>query len=359
MAFPKIISLKARAVNVPLEFPVHTAVGTVATAPLVLIDLLTDTGITGHAYLFAYTPIALKPLRAFVEELACVVEGQELAPYALEKMLQQRFRLLGHTGLVRMACAGVDMAAWDALAKVHSVPLAKLLGGTLNPVNAYDSHSMDGELLATTRAVRAAEEGYTAIKTKIGYPTLEADLAVIRSIRREVGDGFSILVDFNQSLDAPEAIRRGRALEDEGVAWIEEPILQHDYDGHALIRAKLRVPIQLGENWLGPEEMFKSLRAGASDLGMPDVMKIGGVTGWLRAASLAQQYGMPVSSHLFQEFSAHLLSVTPTAHYLERLDIAGPILEPTLSFRNGHAYIPDLPGAGIIWREEEINRYLV
>jgi len=359
MTAPTITGLRSRAVNVPLTYPIHTAVGTVATAPLVLLDLNTDAGVTGHAYLFAYTTAALKPLKQMVDEVAALIIGQALAPHDIEHALSKRFCLLGFTGLVRMAAAGIDMAAWDALAKIAEQPLAKYLGGSLRLVKSYDSHSLDGERLATERAGQAADAGFKAIKTKIGYATLAEDLRVVRSIRKAVGADFDIMVDYNQSLGVAEAIRRGLALQDEGVTWIEEPTLQYDYAGHSQIREALRTPIQIGENWFGPEEMFKALSAKASDLAMPDIMKIGGVTGWQRASALAQQFGLPVSSHLFQEFSAHLLAVTPTADWLERLDIAAAVTEPSLAFKDGQALIPDLPGVGLIWREEQISKYSV
>lgn len=359
MSSIKITKLESRAVNVPLTYPIHTAVGTVATAPLLLLDLHTDAGVIGHSYLFAYTPLALKALKHMTDDLASLVIDQNLSPVDIEHMLSKRLCLLGFTGLVRMAAAGIDMAAWDALAKSRDLPLVELLGGSLRAIQAYDSHSMDGESLATSRAVDAAKAGFTAAKTKIGYKTLAEDLRVIRSMREAVGDDFSIMVDYNQSLDVPEAIRRGLALQQEGITWIEEPTAQYDYQGHAQIAAELNVPIQIGENWFGPEEMFKAIQTKACNLAMPDLMKIGGITGWQRAASLAQQFSLPLSSHLFQEFSAHMLAVSPTAHWLERLDIAGAVVEPTLTFVNGSAVIPDLPGAGIVWKEREISKYLI
>ena len=354
-----ITGLRTRAINVALSYPVHTAVGTVGTAPLVLIDLATSAGVVGHSYLFAYTPVALKSLKQLLDDMAQLIVNQPLAPVDLESMLAKRFCLAGYTGLIRMAAAGIDMAAWDALAKAHEMPLVKMLGASPRPILTYDSHSLDGEQLATQRAVTAAEAGFRAVKTKIGYPTLAQDLAVVRSIRNAVGDDFGIMVDYNQSLDVPAAIKRGQALQELGVAWIEEPTLQHDYAGHQRIQSALDVPVQMGENWLGAEEMFKALNAGACRLAMPDAMKIGGVTGWMRASALAQQFGLPMSSHLFQEISAHLLAASPTAHWLERLDLAGSVIEPTLTFVDGNAVIPDLPGVGIIWREKEIERYLV
>ncbi len=354
-----ITSLTARAVNVPLDYPVRTSVGTVAAAPLVLIDIGTDAGIVGRSYLFTYTPLALAATRELLGALGEALTGCPAAPAEIDRLLEGRFRLLGATGLVRMAMAGIDMALWDAAAQRLGVPLVEMLGGARRPIPAYDSHSMDGEALAVERAKRAVEQGFAALKTKIGYATLAEDIRVIRAIRAAIGDGVEILVDYNQSQSVPEAIRRGKALEGEGVAWIEEPTRQEDYQGHARIRDALALPVQMGENWFGIDEMTKALDAGATDLAMPDAMKIGGVTGWLRAAALAQSRGIPMSSHIFQEVSCHLMAVTPTAHLLERMDLAAPILDRPLRFEAGCAVIPDRPGTGIGWNEAAVERYAV
>lgn len=354
----KIATLRARAVNVPLKYPVRTSVGVVDTSPLVLIDLVTDQGATGRSYLFTYTPLALEATRQMVMTLGALLIGQPVAPVALEQRLAGRLRLLGRTGIAAMACAGLDMAAWDALAVAQGMPLVELLGGERRPIRAYDSHSMDGETLGVERAARSAHEGFAAIKTKIGYATLAEDVRIVRALRKTVGDEVALFVDYNQSLTVPEAVTRIRALESEGVSWVEEPTLQEDYAGHARIRSQVNVPIQMGENWFGTDEMAKALDCGATDLAMPDAMKIGGVTGWLRAGALAQARGTPMSSHIFQEVSAHLLAVTPTAHWLERMDLAGPILAQPLRFHAGNAEISDEPGTGVAWNEDAVSRYL-
>ena len=352
-----ITDVQARAVNVPLEHPVRTSVGVVATSPLVLIDLYTNGGNVGRAYVFTYTPVALQGTLQMVLALGELLRGRPLAPFDLDQFLAQRLRLLGRTGIALMACAGLDMAAWDALAKVRGLPLVELLGGSRRPIAAYDSHSMDGLELGLSRAERAMAQGFRAIKTKIGYATLAEDLRIVRALRRAIGDDTQLLVDYNQGLSAPEAVRRIHALEGEGITWVEEPTLQEDYAGHARIRKQVRLPIQMGENWCGPDEMAKALAAGACDLAMPDAMKIGGVTGWLRAAALAQAHGVPMSSHIFQEVSVHLLAVTPTCHLLERMDLAGPVLAQPLVFENGTATPPALPGTGIAWNEDAVKRF--
>lgn len=359
MTASTIRKLSARAVNVPLEYPVRTSVGVVATSPLVLLDLETSDGVVGRSYLFTYTPLALEPVRQMTLALGRLIEGQALAPYEVDRLLSQRLRLLGRSGIAQMACAGLDMAIWDALAIRQGVPLVTLLGGKPTPIQAYDSHSMDGVETGVLRARAARDAGFRAIKTKIGYPTLEEDLNVIRALREATGPELALMVDYNQGLTVQEAKRRIRALEREGVAWVEEPTLQEDWNGHATIRAHARVPIQMGENWCGPGEMAKALALGACDLAMPDAMKIGGVTGWIRAAALAEQYGIPMSSHIFQEISVHLLAVTPTAHWLEKMDLAGPVLAAPLQFSGGEAIAPDVPGTGVQWNEDAVARYAV
>jgi mandelate racemase len=356
MDSPKITGLTARAVNVPLEYPVRTSVGIVATSPLVLIDLHTDSGVTGRSNVFTYTPLALHATKVLLESFGAAIVNQPLAPFDIDQWFASRLRLLGRSGLAIMACAGIDMAIWDALAVARGVPLATLLGGTPRDLPAYDSHSMDGLDIGVRRATAAATAGHRAIKTKIGYPTLREDLEILRALRRAVGDDVQIMVDYNQGLTVPEAQRRIQALREEQVAWVEEPTVQEDLAGHAKLRAH-GLPIQMGENWCGPLEMQRAIAAGACDLAMPDAMKIGGVTGWLRASALAQAAGIPMSSHIFQEVSVHLLAVTPTAHWLERMDLAGAVLARPLEFVNGAARCPKEPGTGVAWNEEAIRRF--
>ncbi|OOG25152.1 mandelate racemase [Thioalkalivibrio denitrificans] len=356
-----IRNLRVRTVSVPLRLPLETSGGTIGMAPLVLVDLDTEEGVTGCAYLFCYTPLILRPMASLLVELGEVIQGAEAAPRSLEAVLQRRFRLLGNKGLTAMALAGIDMAAWDALAKASDLSLVRLLGGEPGPVKAYNSCGLGliGPDRAAEEAVQLLEPGFRAIKVRLGYPDLRTDLSVVRAVRAAVGDDIVLMADYNQMLSVPEAIERIQALADEGLYWIEEPTNAEDYAGHARIREKAGVAIQMGENWWGTREMAKCVAAGASDLVMPDAMKIGGVSGWQRAAAIAGAAGLPVSSHLFPELSVHLLAVTPAAHWLEYADWAEPVLETPVRIEDGHAQCPDLPGAGIVWNEEAVERYLV
>jgi mandelate racemase len=354
-----VAALRARPVSVPLDPPVQTASGRIGSAPLVLIDLLTDDGVTGRSYVFCYTPIALGAVATLLGQMEELIKGMAVAPAAMDARLQAVFRLLGPQGLTGMAMAGIDMAAWDALARAAGLPLVRLLGGEARPVPAYGSLRTMDPAGAAKEAGELAGLGFTAYKVKVGLSDVEADAAAVRAIRTEVGDQVPVAVDYNQSLSIPEAIRRTRALEDEGLLWIEEPTRADDFEGHARIARETATPIQMGENWWGPHDMARSIAAGASDFGMPDAMKIGGVTGWLWAAGLAQAAGLPLSSHIFPEFSAHLLAVTPTRHWLEYLDVASAVLQEPVKVKDGHVLVPDVPGVGLEWDEDAVRRFAV
>ena len=279
-----ISDIRARAVHVPLARPVRTASGGIDMSPLLLIDVHTRQGVSGHAYLFGYTPLTLKPLLALLDAIRPLLVGEALVPQARMAQMLQHFRLLGVQGLLGMLLSTLDMAYWDALGKAAGLPVVQLLGGEPKPVPAYDSYGMvdphhDGGALQ-----RSVAQGFKAIKIKLGFPDASHDVEVTRSVRELIGPDIALMVDFNQSLPPHEAIRRIRMLADFGLHWVEEPVAAEDLQGHAQVRAAvapLGVAIQTGENWWFPRDAEQALAAGACDMMMPDLMKIGGISGWL------------------------------------------------------------------------------
>ena len=254
------------------------------------------------------------------------------------------------------------MAAWDALAQSQGLALARALGGEARPIRAYNSCGLwiqDPGKVADEAEQLLSEGNFNAVKIRIGRPDFKADLAAVRNVRERIGDDVMLMSDFNQSLTVNEAILRGRALDDEGLYWIEEPIRHDDYAGCARIAAEVKTPIQIGENLLNSMEMQKAIEAKAAEYYMPDVQRIGGVTGWLRAAALAQANSLDMSSHLFPEISSHLLAVTPTCHWLEYMDWGAAILKEPVQVKDGHVLIADRPGSGIEWNEDAVARYIV
>lgn len=357
MADSVIRSLEARAVKVPMAEPHRTASGVITESPLVLVDLLTAEGVRGHAIVFTYTAMALGPVAELVANLAPLVAGRTLSPQAITNELLARFRLLGSHGLLGMALSGIDMALWDAQARSTGVPLCALMGAKPRPVPAYGPVGYVGAKDSARVAEGWAARGLPGVKAKIGYPDVQEDLAVVRAIRSAVGPDVAILVDYNQSLAAGDAHRRLEHLDGEGLEWVEEPVIAEDYAGMAGVARSAATPIQAGENWWGPLEFAKALEAGASDLFMPDLMKVFGITGWIEIAALAAARGIPVSNHLFPETSAHALAATPTAHWLEYNDWWNPVLAEPLALADGRATAADRPGSGIEWDEAAVARF--
>ena len=355
-------AIKATPVVVPLKRPVYAATGSIPNAPLVLVDLETREGVTGCAYVMAYSMTALRPLSQILNSMTELLKGDPVSPYEIEAKLRKRLLLEGAAGLTGIALAAIDMCAWDAAAKAANLPLVEFLGGRMKAVRAYNSCGLwmtPIEELAYEAEELLAEGGYGAVKLRVGRDTLGDDLSAVRSVKKRIGGGTLLMADFNQKLTVNEAIARGRALDGEGLYWIEEPIRHDDYAGYARVSAEVQTPIQFGENLQSTFDLVKALNAQAADYVMPDVQRIGGVTGWLRAAAIAQAHGVEMSSHLFPEYSAHLLAVTPTCHYLEYMDWAAPILAQPIEIREGQAIIPDRPGAGIEWDRSAVERYAV
>ena len=199
------------------------------------------------------------------------------------------------------------------------------------------------------------EGGFTGLKLRLGRDRLRDDLATIEAVRNAVGNDTALMIDFNQGLNLADALERCHAIDDLGLTWIEEPIVYDNFDGFAQLAAELRTSIQIGENFYGPRDVHTALQKKACDFVMPDFMRIGGVTGWLRAAAIAGAAGIPVSTHLYPEVAAHVMRVTETAHWLEWQDWADPILLKPYDIKDGLLHIPNVPGVGLEWNEDAIT----
>jgi len=346
---------------VPMKHVLGTSAAAVRAAPLLLIDLETEEGVTGRSYLFCYLRGAAPAMAAMVAEVERMVKGERAAPVDLWPRLAKRFTLIGVQGIVRMAMAGFDVAYWDALARAAEQPLVEYLGGTRRRIRAYNSNGLG--LMGTEALAREADEllegGFRGVKLRLGYPTLEEDLAAVKAVKSRLPKGVELMVDYNQALSLEEALRRGRELDRHGLAWIEEPIRHDDYRGAARLASELTTPIQIGENFSQPHAMEEAIAGRACDLVMPDLERIGGVTGWQFASGIAKEANMKMSSHLFPEVSSHLLAVTPTCDWLEYVDWAGSILEEPLRIVDGEAEIPDRPGNGMSWDKRAVERFRI
>jgi mandelate racemase len=340
-----------------LRRPVVARIATITDWPLILIDLITEEGIVGRSYLEPYTVKTMRYLVPALQDFGDMLKGRRVAPVELYDLARKSLHFVGYQGLSMIAVSGLDMAAWDALAKASGVPLCVLLGGSVGPVKAYNSNGLwlqAPEVLGAEAIELRDEGGFGALKLRLGRDRARDDLAAIDAIRAAVGDDIELMADFNQGLNFADALQRCHMIDDKGLAWIEEPIVYDNLDGFAQLAAELNTPIQIGENFYGPRDLHAALQKKACDLVMPDFMRIGGVTGWLRAAAIAGAAGIPMSTHLYPEVAAHVMRVTETAHWLEWQDWADPILQKPYEIRDGLLHIPDVPGLGLEWNEDAV-----
>ena len=360
----KIKQLRVRAVRVPMPDPHQTASGAVSESPLVLTDVIADEGTVGHSVVFTYTTAALEPTARLVQNMAAAVVGEPLAPLDVEHKLARRFRLLGTQGLVGMALAAIDMALWDALARIAGHLAGRACSAASSkPVRAPTARSATTARRGRREVAEAwASRGFTGVKAKIGYPDVAEDVAVDpRDPRGALGDRVAIMVDYNQASRPPKPCGRIRVLDDEGL----------DMGRGADDGARFRRPRGDRAGGANADPVRRELvgraghaacdrRARRPTYMMPDVMKIGGVTGWLRAAALAEPRGIRLSNHLWPEISAQLLSVTPTAHWLEYADWWNAVVKEPLTVKDGVATgFGSSAGSGVEWNEAAIAKVLV
>jgi mandelate racemase len=351
-----INSIAARAVLAPMARPVRTASGDILAAPLVLVDVQTNEGIVGRSYAFAYNPLMLRSLVQFLRDVAPDLVGKAVSPRERMRQLEKRLTLVGWQGIAGMAVGALDMALWDALGRAANLPVAVLLGGEAKPLDAYDSYGILDIKTDLAWIEASVESGFEAIKIKLGAAEVANDVAVVAAVRKLIGPKVRLMIDFNQSQTTASAIDRILRLQEFDLTWVEEPVAADDLQGHRAVREAVHpVLIQTGENWWFPRGMANAIAARASDLAMIDIMKIGGVTGWISAAGQAEAASLPLSSHTFIEASAHTMAASPTVSWFEYLDLAGAVLTERLLPDKGKV-VPRGPGLGLEWDEKAIHK---
>lgn len=355
-------SIQVRVVSVPLNRPLIAKIGQLEDWPLILIDIYTKEGIIGRSYLEPYRLRSIPAIVHSIEDIADMFKGKPLAPLDVYGESMRSLHLVGREGITLIALSGIDMAIWDALSKAANMPLATLLGGSPGPVRAYNSNGLwlkPLEELGDEAAALVSEGNYSAIKMRLGRTSIKDDVKAIANVREAVGDDVHIMSDFNQGMAFGEALLRLHALDDQGLYWFEEPIVYDNLEACAQITREIKTPIQIGENIYGPREFYKAVVARAADLYMPDLMRIGGVTGWMRSASIAGAAGLPLSSHLYPEVSAHLMRASESADWIESRDWGLPLIAEPFDIKDGNIIVPDRPGNGISWDEVAVKRYAI
>jgi L-alanine-DL-glutamate epimerase-like enolase superfamily enzyme len=360
----KITQVAVDVLRVPVDRPYVAGGRTVDANWHVLARITTSDGVQGFGYVVYPRPDLMTTIGHAAHELGQHLIGMSvLEPEAAWEQLARRGDWVGPGGLLHIALAPLDVAVWDAAGKTLGQPLSRVLGGYRDRVPAYGSDGLwysltPDELAATAR--RYVESGFGAVKLRLGKePTPELEVHRVQAVRDAVGPRVRIMVDATESWTLTRARRTGRALQEAGIAWLEDPVHHHDVAGLAELRRQLEVPIAAGEHLYHLESFRTLLEARAVDVVILDLARVGGITPWRKIAALAQAHHVPVCGHVVPEIQIHLLSAIPNGHLVEYVPRSAGILTSMPHLENGDLVAPQAPGLGLELDEPAVRRHAV
>lgn len=354
----KIDSLTTRMVDLPLARPVGTAIHAMRSVGCVLVEAQCDNGVVGQSYIFSLNAKRIRSLDEMVKGYAEFVVGRSPAEHAeIFDAIWKAINPMGHAGVTIAGLSAIDVALWDAIGKDAGLPLHQLWGSDHKSVAAYAtsglwlSETID-ELLEDAQAF--VNEGFTGIKIRLGSANPADDVERVRAVRNAIGPDIELYSDVNQGLNVEQAITLGQSLAEFNLTWFEEPVPYYDEAGHAAVRAAVDVPIATGESVYTRIGMQRLIDAGAADVLMPDLQRIGGFSEFRRASEAAGAAGVPVSSHFFTEQSLCLAASIDNCISVEHCDWFSPLFNEPMEMVNGEVLVPNRPGHGFTFNEDII-----
>lgn len=359
----KITQFKTTLVDVPLQKPVATAIHQMKSVGCVLLELETDQGLVGESYVFTLNGVRLKALDEMLIGFSHQVEGKD--PYFVADIWQNMWNEMnpiGHKGFTIAALTAVDTACWDIIGKAAGLPLHKLFGACRDQIKTYASgglwlsQSIDE---CVEEATDFIESGFRSMKIRLGKPTIAEDVERVRVLRDAIGVDIELLADANQALTPKQAIRLGRELEAFDLGWFEEPVVYHNLNGCAEVRASLDIPIAAGETEYTRYGMREILEANAVDVLMPDLQRIGGLSELRRVAALAASYDMPISTHIFTEHSLAIAGSEANCISVEHMPWFAPLFNETMQISEGMIVIPERAGCGFTFDHSAIKGFKI
>ncbi|MFW0797175.1 mandelate racemase/muconate lactonizing enzyme family protein [Gordonia sp. CPCC 205515] len=357
----RISSVKLSSITLPLATPISDAkVLTGRQKPMTEVAFLfaeirTEQGQEGIG--FSYSKRAGGPAQyAHATEIAPVLIGED--PNDIAKIwtkLVWAGASVGRSGVATQAIAAFDIALWDLKAKRANLPIAKLIGSHRDSVQCYNTsggflHTPIEQVLENATAALAS--GIGGIKIKVGQPDWKTDVARLEKVREHLGDDVPLMVDANQQWDRPTAMRMGRIFESFNLVWIEEPLDAYDAEGHAQLARNLDTSIATGEMLASVGEHVRLIEAGSVDIIQPDAPRIGGITQFLKLATLAEHNHLQLAPHFAMEIHLHLAACYPHGAWVEHFDWLDPLFNEHLEIRDGRMHLSDRPGLGFTLSEQ-------
>jgi len=357
----KITKFKTTLVDVPLPKPIATAIHSIRSVGCVLLELETDAGIVGESYIFTLNGIRLKALHEMLLGFAHQVEGRD--PHfvgAIWQDIWNEMNPIGQKGFSAMALAAIDTACWDIIGKAAELPLHRVFGACRDRIKTYASGGLWLSLTideCLSEAQQFLDAGFRGMKIRLGSKNMADDVERVRAIREAMGPEIELYADANQALSPKQAIRLGRQLEAFNLVWFEEPVAYHNLKGNAEVRAALDTPIAGGETEYTRYGMRDILEAGAVDVLMPDLQRIGGLSEFRRSVAIAACYEIPVSSHLFTEHSMCVAASEANCISIEHMPWFTPLFNETMQINDGYIQVSERPGIGFSFNQSAIKRY--
>jgi len=354
----KIVELRTALVNIP--YKTWIVAPEIKTFGCVLVFVDTDEGITGESVLWAFGTRHVNVLNSMVLSMKPDIVGED--PHYTERLWQKLWREIGFFGVEGISVFGlsaIDRACWDVVGKAAGKPLYKLLGACRDRVPAYACGLWLNETMEelVNEAREFVRQGYRAMKLRIGKSRMEEDFERAQAVREAIGPDVKLMVDANQRFSVGQAIRIGQKLEELDIAWFEEPVPAYDIAGSAQVAAALDMPIANGENIYTRYGFRRILEMKAADVLMPDLIRVGGITEFLKVAHMAEAYEIPVTPHIFPEESMHLVGAIPNCTYLENMPWLSPLYREKIKVEDGSVVLPQRPGFGFTFDPDVIERY--
>jgi L-alanine-DL-glutamate epimerase-like enolase superfamily enzyme len=362
----KISSIRSQIVALPADEPLAGAAENPSgTRPIVTLAVETDGGIIGIGVTYFGGGLT-GTLRSAVDELGAQLVGEDpLRVEAAAETLRAAAGSAGPGGIFHLALSAIDMALWDIRGKALNLPLWKLLGGARERVPTYASGAlMRG--LSLDRVVSAAatlkEKGFREMKTQLALPgetTPAKEVERMHRVREAIGPDIKLMCDINQRWRVEQAIDIGRRLEDAGVGlfWLEDVTTADDYPGLARVTAALSTPVTGGEYLWGIVPFRHMVEARSVDIVMIDLVRVGGITQWMKVAGMAEAFNLPVVSHLIPEVHVHLIGAIPNGLTVEYMPWLRHLFDEVPQPVNGELAMPTAPGLGLKFDRSAIDRY--